>query len=1146
MPARYILNTLILIILISLCGCHGKTDSPVTPVGDNPGVTESGNTTSSHNCFGIFTVSLDSENMSVEAIPARTSDIHINLTKIFVGTLGLSIAVIPAESDPANGLFVLDFTLTHPIPMHPEFTAFDVKGIVLSPGTYAINSLNFQGLDETRLENADGYTRWWNPYEFTQPGIFGYTDGLFTNTTASTLTANVSPYKYFADVLGPTDDIAMVINEPLISGAGRGLFSDGNSNTRRYNLRFPMDPGPQIVFGYVIDGCWDLPNPNPPGVVPGHFPMTANQPEAYAISVIEEVNTLFYDSESGLGGGTLRLTTQVYDWQGQATGDLISEIESVEFFAPQMFSGAFAATYVTHTALEAIYTIDFTGAIEPTQAGENILAVRAISKGGPDYTQGLTYPAPADPISAWNVVVLDIPDPDCVADSNNSEEEAEDIGLEDTAEGILCGTVDIEDYFRLEIPLGYELADGVITATSQIPGFGIELRDSEGTVLASAQYTEILTLNLTSQTMQSGDYFIVIDTGSTNYAATYYVETDIAVEKLTPDNPIDIGPLWLDLDADWIEIYDTYAYITSNNGVWVYDIADPLYPQWTWRTMDHCPYPPAFEYPYMYYIDDSSGEVNIDMIDFSTMAVDPWIPTMHEAVIPSATQAVAVAMDPDHLYVALDTDVVQIYDIATDPTSPAFVSSFPIIIDLMKMDVLGPLTGYTTIVVMTSAAIKFYNVEDPLNVLEKGAWLLLSSSFIDFSIYLDTLVSIDSDGTNHHMAAYHVDGPTLELDWDGSVTLPYYPYHISAAWPKAYIGAGADGLMICDYLTPTSPVYEKTLVPEFTTDYVHAKGDDLIAATRNAGFTIYDLTDPSNPVIQARPLCLNNPDDGVVVGNYAYFIESKDEYTAVKTVQINNPASARLRDEEMFTDTLNLIAGNSTMAAVATEKDNDIFLLDLADPMHPLPVNIFTGTTHPSGMAMSDTHLFVAFEGMRIEVFDISGYPTVTQGPGTGTLTQVGTLEVSGDTLYGLMDEYVRIFDISNPMNPVEGTPYGPLSYNVRDIEARGDYLFLASSDDLVILDISSPLAPEPISDLAMPYSLGIQYVAVDEVYAFVGDMDHHPVIADLTDIYNPEIYGEPFLPELTTKSEGYFIHDRNLYEMQEGYGLRIYDLYLN
>ncbi|HDS31001.1 MAG TPA: hypothetical protein ENN67_08165, partial [Firmicutes bacterium] len=158
---------------------------------------------------------------------------------------------MPSEHDPVNGVFTFDISLTHPFETKPQLSGFDVKGILITPGTLAVGPLVFADSDETELENADGYTRWWNPTEFTQPGLLGYTHGNLANSPGASLTATINPYKLFADILPATGSLALVSDAPLDSHMGRAVFSAGMTNTRRYRIRFPMDPGPKVMYGYA-------------------------------------------------------------------------------------------------------------------------------------------------------------------------------------------------------------------------------------------------------------------------------------------------------------------------------------------------------------------------------------------------------------------------------------------------------------------------------------------------------------------------------------------------------------------------------------------------------------------------------------------------------------------------------------------------------------------------------------------------------------------------------------------------------------------------------------------------------------------------------------------------------------------------------
>lgn len=105
----------ILVALLLMTGCQGNPSSPdvesqlaITPVQEIRAF-------NSHQHPAFFNVALNIETSEVSVEKWRTPEVHLNLTQLFINTMGLAIAVVPAESDPANGLFALDFTLTHPI-----------------------------------------------------------------------------------------------------------------------------------------------------------------------------------------------------------------------------------------------------------------------------------------------------------------------------------------------------------------------------------------------------------------------------------------------------------------------------------------------------------------------------------------------------------------------------------------------------------------------------------------------------------------------------------------------------------------------------------------------------------------------------------------------------------------------------------------------------------------------------------------------------------------------------------------------------------------------------------------------------------------------------------------------------------------------
>ena len=139
---KYILSPLIcasILIAITSVGCQGDPASP-DPQSTNDGPHLSASTdVSAHHCLGFYSLAVDTESWRIEALPMRSAVWHVNVT----GILGVSAAVVPGESDPPTGLFVLDITLTHPFATKPQFTGFDVKGILITPGSLMVGSLVF-------------------------------------------------------------------------------------------------------------------------------------------------------------------------------------------------------------------------------------------------------------------------------------------------------------------------------------------------------------------------------------------------------------------------------------------------------------------------------------------------------------------------------------------------------------------------------------------------------------------------------------------------------------------------------------------------------------------------------------------------------------------------------------------------------------------------------------------------------------------------------------------------------------------------------------------------------------------------------------------------------------------------------------------
>ncbi len=318
---------IILIMLIAVCGCSGN---PTVPNAQSPdGTITSGlertSGSSSHNMWGLWQFVLDPDAGTMDVIPLRAGNMHVNALVLLEPPPGVDLKVSNLSFDGA--VCDIDVTLIHPFPGLSQFIGFDVAGILFTKGTqsgYIHPDLLLAGDGDSRLLNPDGWTRWWNPVEFDIPGqpIFRYKDGLLGNKhEIAEFNCTLNGYKLFCDELEENEDVLTLDPE------SRAHFLHGFSNTRHYTIDFTGG----IVFNYAVDASWELPVGDPP-FTPEIYAPEANKPEAWAISMTETENSLFNDGSTY--GGDLILTIDVWDHYNAGLNTLW--VESPGNFIPEI------------------------------------------------------------------------------------------------------------------------------------------------------------------------------------------------------------------------------------------------------------------------------------------------------------------------------------------------------------------------------------------------------------------------------------------------------------------------------------------------------------------------------------------------------------------------------------------------------------------------------------------------------------------------------------------------------------------------------------------------------------------------------------------------------------------------------------------
>jgi hypothetical protein len=317
-------TALAMLCIVCALGCAQDRNNLLTPQlgGAHPA---NGSLSQTH-LWGYYEICIDPETQTATAVCDRSASTAFNIVTFLNGAPGSLVTAVKGVY-PGSGFIDidLDVSIKHPFPNQPNYKGYDVRGIFMGDGSAAMlyNSdlkyANTWTTDQIMYDYGltpsdpypgavgmpDGYTRWWNPTEFPNSGLAGYTPGsgippLFKPT------ATLNPYKYFADGLTPDQNLWTF----LTTSGTNGVFSSWSTITRNYYLRFPSTMG--FKFGYAVVANWISPTTHP-----------ANAPEAIGMKV-DVTPGVYYVSES-VNGGDLVMDVSVFDWDSSPVGGVMTD-----------------------------------------------------------------------------------------------------------------------------------------------------------------------------------------------------------------------------------------------------------------------------------------------------------------------------------------------------------------------------------------------------------------------------------------------------------------------------------------------------------------------------------------------------------------------------------------------------------------------------------------------------------------------------------------------------------------------------------------------------------------------------------------------------------------------------------------------------
>jgi len=271
------LTTIVALLALIVVGC-ARDPLAVSYFSDEPHKlkTAADEWAGPYRLWGEFDIIIDESHSKADIVPKRQPRFHLNALK-FLESGYVNFLKITGLKNNGDGTIDLTVQITHPFPGLPQFTGFDVKGIIMFEGSYLFNSTDWTWplypeklraawriLGDPELLNADGYTYRWSPWHNSGSDlpIFNYWHGKYATGTP---TANINGFLNF------------------YSMEERHIFEHDASVSRTYHIALP--PGP-LVAGYAVEACWEPPLVKPVTNPIEDFPITANQPECYRFKVV--------------------------------------------------------------------------------------------------------------------------------------------------------------------------------------------------------------------------------------------------------------------------------------------------------------------------------------------------------------------------------------------------------------------------------------------------------------------------------------------------------------------------------------------------------------------------------------------------------------------------------------------------------------------------------------------------------------------------------------------------------------------------------------------------------------------------------------------------------------------------------------------
>lgn len=278
--------------------------------------------------------------------------------------------------------------------------------------------------------------------------------------------------------------------------------------------------------------------------------------------------------------------------------------------------------------------------------------------------------------------------------------------------------------------------------------------------------------------------------------------------------------------------------------------------------------------------------------------------------------------------------------------------------------------------------------------------------------------------------------------------------------------------------------------------------NSLAYVTGLGGVFIADLSNPAAPFLLGSIHMGNTLMDLCLRGDLAYVA---DQYGALTILDVSVPSAPRIAGWSWEASTVGRVVTGSGHAYVADALFG-LHVLDLADPVHPSVAGRLAMPRPPYALAAMEPYLCVGSREMGFAVVDVAD----PADPRIASIlaTPVDGLDLQSGRAYVVGSQRLGVVDLADPAHPeMIGAcalpPNGPCGVSV-----SGNHAYVANgSAGLQVVDVSVPEAPRVCG--SFPCAEWVHAVEADGAYAFASVGNNGFFIFDLSDPEAPRLLSE-------------------------------------